>query len=163
MLKWLFRKRIAKMRALEDYLAHFNADELAYLKNISLMGLMAGADTFNTLSPNDRILLCAYIQAEWLVATGQIEADPVARGEARARYNIQLAKDAPRIIGARGIQFFSAISPHQLDAPDFDDVQEDRLGNHAIVLQRIFRDPNNASTLPELNALGEGEAWLRRQ
>jgi len=40
MLKWLFRKRIARAQALESYLSHFDADELAYLKNFTLMGLM---------------------------------------------------------------------------------------------------------------------------
>jgi len=145
---------------LESYLSHFDADELAYLKNFTLMGLMPSPYPSGALSANDRILLCAYIHAEWLVATGQMKADPMARSVERASYNIELAKDATRLIGAQASKFFEVISPHRLSQPDLDDGQEERLGAHATVLERIYRNPKNASTLPELNDIGEGTAWL---
>lgn len=161
MLKWLFRKRIERTQALESYLSHFDAGELAYLKNITLMGRMPTQYPSDTLSANDRILLCAYIQAEWLVVSGQLKADPMARSVERASYNIELAKDATRLIGAQASKFFEVVSPHRLSEPDLDAEQEDRLGAHAIVLERIYRNPRNAPTLPELDDIGEGIAWLQ--
>lgn len=159
MLKWLLRKQIARAEALEHYLLHFNAGELSYLKNLVLMGL-AGPRSVGSLSQNDEILLAAYIQVEWMALTGQIENSVKAKARARASYNMELASDISKVGQADGLSALKVVGGHRLSQPELTGTEEDRLGAHFIVLTRLFRDPKGASTLPELNELGEGTDWL---
>ena len=55
---------------------------------------------------------------------------------------------------------FEQVFPHRLEEPDLDHEAEERLGAHWIVINRIYFNPSNATTLPELEAIGEGEDWL---
>jgi hypothetical protein len=162
MLKWLFSKRIKRAKALESYLSHFDEGQLAYLKNLTLMGLLPSCRTDFGLPLHSRILLCAYIHAEWLVARGELEATPASRSGFRASYNMKLARDVAGLKSSGAKEFFSIISLHKLPEPDINSEQEEeRLGDHSTILDRIFADPVRASTLPELEAIGEGTAWLR--
>lgn len=159
MLKWLFRKQIARAEALEHYLSHFDAGELAYLKNITLIGLRR-PPLPGMLSLNQQILLVAYIQAEWMAKVGKIEPSIAAKARVRSVYNVQLARDISKVKPTGGMGSIGAIMRHRLDEPDLTNAEEERLGSHAIVLARLFDNPRGAATLPELNDLQEGIDWL---
>ena len=158
MLAWLARKQTARTKALETYLSHFDAGELAYLKNITLTGLMPSSyereDAFINVD------VATYIHAEWMSAVGEIPKTAKSKARARSKYRIKLAWDATPIRIGTLEGYLRHILPHRLEEPELNDEEEERLGSHWIVLTRLYRHPRNAPTLPELEDLGEGEAWL---
>ena len=162
MFQWLFRKRAAKIKAIDGYLAHFDAGELAYLKNITLLSLMPSEYESCRPLPDSAIVdLATHIHAAWLAATGEIEATPLAQASVRMPYRVLLARDMTRRSPGDLYAFLGAISPHRLEEPELSSEQEDRLGAHSIMLNRIYADPVDAPSLPELEAINEGLAWRR--
>jgi hypothetical protein len=143
---------------MEAYLSHFDAGELSYLKNITLTGLTPGA--FGSKDPFVNVDLSTYIQAEWMAVVGEISNTTAARARVRSKYRMKLAWDATPGKIATLDGYFQHILPHRLEEPDFNDAEEERLGAHWIMLKRLYANPKNAPTLPELDAIGEGEAWL---
>lgn len=158
MFAWLAPKQQTRTKALESYLSHFDAGELAYLKNLTLTGLSPRSD-----GPSDTFVnvdLSAYLHAEWMAATEKIVNSSTAKARIRSRYRIKLAWAATPNKISNFNDYLRLISPHRLDEPDIDSDAEDRLGAHWIVLTRIYEDPINAPTLPELDEIGEGQDWL---
>ncbi len=158
MFAWFARRQSARAKALEAYLSHFTVGELAYLKNLSLTDLRPSA--FGADDPFISVDLSTYLQAEWMAATGEIPNTSTAKARARAKYRLRLAWDAtPARIGTLD-GYFRHILPHKLTEPDLSDEAQERLGSHWIVLVRIYENPKNAPTLPELEDIGEGRDWL---
>lgn len=158
MFAWLAPKQRTRARALESYLSHFSAGELAFLKNLTLTDLSPSA--YGPEDPFINVDLCTYLQAEWLAATGEIPKTSQAKARTRAKYRIKLAWDATPHKIASIEEYFQHVDPHRLEEPDLDDEAEERLGAHWIVLTRLYGDPKNAPSIPELEDIGEGTNWL---
>ena len=156
MFAWMARKQNARTKSLEAYLSHFNEGELAYLKNLTIVGLSPSA--YPADDPSVQVDIATYIHAEWLAASGEIAKTALAKARARSRYRIKLAWDATK---ARTLtDYFKHLSPHRLDEPNLIDKDEERLGSHLIVIGRLYENPTDAPTLPELEEIGEGRNWL---
>jgi len=95
-----------------------------------------------------------------MAGIGEIPNTSQAKARARAKYRLKLARDATPAKISTLDRYFQHISPHTLEEPDLHDDEEARLGAHWIVLTRLYADPENAPTLPELDEIGEGRDWL---
>lgn len=157
MFAWLRQKKQARARALEIYLSNFDLGELAYLKNITLINL--SPDQQWTEDPYVVIDLSTYIHIEWMIASHKILDTPKSKAKARVNYRIKLASVVTKLkTNPSGYSKYTF--DHRLDEPDLNMKSQERLCDHWIVLRRLYDDPKNASTLPELEDIGEGRAWL---
>lgn len=84
-----------------------------------------------------------------------------ARAAVRMSYRVGLARDMARRSPSDLYAFLGAMSPHRLEESELSPEQEERLGAHTIMLERIYINPVDAPFLPELEGIGEGRAWRR--
>jgi len=161
MLKWLFRKRIQRTAAIENYLTLFSTDELLYLNDIAIIGIEMRVSRRNGDVMRD-IEISAFIIAAVSARMGKVPETIVGLASARTAARLALAGKISAMAKAKNMQPFdrmSALSDFRIGIDYFSSKDEFRLSLHVSMIGRIYDDGTAANLLPELDDYGEGQAW----